>query len=80
MNTTGVPAVCGQSRSRANVAAEPQHDLLHDAQPQAGTTLLSRVGTVSLGEFLENARSEIGGNSGTGIPHIDPDIFAEPFE
>ena len=50
-------------------AAESRDDLARDAQPEAGSALLPRVGGLGLCEFLEDARLEILRDARTVIAH-----------
>jgi hypothetical protein len=43
-----------------DLAAEPLDDLLDNAQPEARAALSPRIGSVGLGEFLEDVRPELG--------------------
>ncbi len=52
-------------------AAESRDDLARDAQPEAGATLLPRVGGLGLCEFLEDARPEILRDARAVIAHCD---------
>ena len=59
--------------SKPDLAAEPVHDLLDDAQAETGAALLPGVGRVDLDEFLEDARLAIFlRDAGAVIAHGDP--------
>ena len=64
----------------ADLPAEPRDDLLHNAEPKAGTALLPRVRGIGLREFLENARLEVLGNAVAVVSNGDKDRTAPPFD
>src|ERR1700732_3182296 len=61
---------------KAHVATHPRDKLSHDAQPEAGASLLPRVRSIGLCEFLEDMALKVFRNAGAVVSHGN----AEPAE
>src|SRR5581483_12199583 len=63
-----------------HAAAEPRHDLLDDAEAEAGAALLPRIGYIGPGEFLEHPGLELLRDAAAVVAHRKADGRTPLFE